>query len=234
VIATAPTAGAASLFARAGQPIVIEEDADWARKLAALPIALLDSAQAALDTLSGIGVRTIGEFIALPRDGVARRFGQALLDEVDRAGAHLHAADRAHHECAARTARARGAARPGRSDPDRFGRDRAARRQGVRLLPHRRPGRRSRRATVRALARAFGRGGGAEARASRRSSPRAGMGTDHDDRACGAGAESSWAVSGSPAVVVPVTEAARRRSGGGGGETGVGSRTHRNRLVGRR
>jgi len=85
VIATAPTAGAASLFARAGQPIVIEEDADWARKLAALPIALLDSAQAALDTLSGIGVRTIGEFIALPRDGVARRFGQALLDEVDRA-----------------------------------------------------------------------------------------------------------------------------------------------------
>ena len=40
VIATAPTAGAASLFARAGQPIIIEEDA-------------------------------------------ARRFGQALLDEVD-------------------------------------------------------------------------------------------------------------------------------------------------------
>jgi protein ImuB len=85
VIATAPTAGAASLFARAGQPIVAGEDADWMRKLAALPIALFDNARAALDTLSGIGVRTIGEFIALPRDGTARRFGQALLDEIDRA-----------------------------------------------------------------------------------------------------------------------------------------------------
>ena len=84
-LASAPTAGAASLFARAGQAILAAEDSDWVHKLAALPLALLASAQAALDTLSGIGVRTIGEFIALPRDGAARRFGQALLDEVDRA-----------------------------------------------------------------------------------------------------------------------------------------------------
>jgi protein ImuB len=84
-LATAPTAGAASLFARAGQAIIAAEDSDWTRKLAALPLALLASAQTALDTLSGIGVRTLGEFIALPRDGAARRFGQALLDEVDRA-----------------------------------------------------------------------------------------------------------------------------------------------------
>jgi len=34
---------------------------------------------------SGIGVRTLGELIALPREGVARRFGQPLLDEIDRA-----------------------------------------------------------------------------------------------------------------------------------------------------
>jgi protein ImuB len=85
VVATAPTAGAASLFARAGQAIVVAEDADWTRKLSALPVALLDSAQAALDTLCGIGVRTLGDLAALPRDGVARRFGQALLDEIDRA-----------------------------------------------------------------------------------------------------------------------------------------------------
>lgn len=85
VIATAPTAGAASLFARAGQPIVATEDSDWTRKLAALPLSLLDHAHAALDTLLGLGVRTIGEFLALPRDGAARRFGQALLDQVDRA-----------------------------------------------------------------------------------------------------------------------------------------------------
>ena len=85
IMASAPTAGAASLFARAGQTILAAEKSDWARRLAALPIALLEHAQAALDTLSGIGVRTIGEFIALPRDGAARRFGQALLDEIDRA-----------------------------------------------------------------------------------------------------------------------------------------------------
>ena len=84
-MATAPTAGAASLFARAGQAILATEDGDWTRKLATLPLGLLAHARAALDTLSGIGVRSIGEFIALPRDGAARRFGQALLDEVDRA-----------------------------------------------------------------------------------------------------------------------------------------------------
>jgi len=32
-----------------------------------------------------MGVRTFGELLQLPRDGVARRFGQALLDEIDRA-----------------------------------------------------------------------------------------------------------------------------------------------------
>ena len=38
-----------------------------------------------LDTLTGIGVHTIADVLALPRDGVARRFGQRLLDEIDRA-----------------------------------------------------------------------------------------------------------------------------------------------------
>jgi protein ImuB len=85
VVATAPTALAASLFARAGQAIAIEPGADLARRLAALPVALLDHAQAALDTLSGIGAHTLGDVLALPRDGVARRFGQGLLDEIDRA-----------------------------------------------------------------------------------------------------------------------------------------------------
>ena len=85
VVTTAPTAGAASLFARSGRAVVVEGRAECARRLAALPVALLESAQAALDTLSGLGVRTIGEMLALPRDGVARRFGQALLDEIDRA-----------------------------------------------------------------------------------------------------------------------------------------------------
>jgi protein ImuB len=35
--------------------------------------------------LRGIGVRTVGELLRLPRGGLARRCGQALLDELDRA-----------------------------------------------------------------------------------------------------------------------------------------------------
>ncbi len=85
VVATAPTALAASLLAQAGQAIAIEQASELDRRLTALPAALLDSARPVLDTLSGIGVRTIADVLALPRDGVARRFGQRLLDEIDRA-----------------------------------------------------------------------------------------------------------------------------------------------------
>lgn len=85
VVATAPTALAAGLLARAGQPIAIEHAANLEPRLAALPVALLDSARPVLDTLTGIGVRTIADVLALPREGVARRFGQRLVDEIDRA-----------------------------------------------------------------------------------------------------------------------------------------------------
>jgi len=53
--------------------------------LAALPVEVLrrdDETRAALET---IGVRTLGELQMLPRDGLARRFGQRLLDDLDRA-----------------------------------------------------------------------------------------------------------------------------------------------------
>ena len=84
-IATAPTALAASLLARAGQAIAIEQAMDLEPRLGALPVALLGSERPLLDTLTGIGVHTIADVLALPRDGVARRFGQRLLDEIDRA-----------------------------------------------------------------------------------------------------------------------------------------------------
>ncbi|HEX3633442.1 MAG TPA: DNA polymerase Y family protein [Casimicrobiaceae bacterium] len=85
IVATAPTALAASLLVQAGQAIAIERVADLESRLTALPVALLDCARPVLDTLTGIGVRTLADLLALPRDGVARRFGQRLLDEIDRA-----------------------------------------------------------------------------------------------------------------------------------------------------
>ena len=36
-------------------------------------------------TLAAIGARTLGDFVALPRAGLARRFGPTLLDDLDRA-----------------------------------------------------------------------------------------------------------------------------------------------------
>ena len=123
IVATAPTASAASLLARAGREIAIEEgagtdaapagraiaiekgtDIDSARAgcamaiergadidsaLASLPVGLLDGADEVMDTLWGIGVRTVGDVLALPRDGFARRFGASLLDQIDRARGSL-------------------------------------------------------------------------------------------------------------------------------------------------
>ena len=99
VIATAPTAGAASLLARAGRAIAIQEREALEREVGALPVELLWGQTLFINatlasqnkwgltptTLAGIGVRTIGELLALPREGIARRFGQSLLDEIDRA-----------------------------------------------------------------------------------------------------------------------------------------------------
>jgi protein ImuB len=89
VVATAPTASAASLLARAGRVIAIEEGADIDSALASLPVGLLDGADQVMDTLWGIGVRTLGDVLALPGDGFARRFGAGLLDQIDRARGSL-------------------------------------------------------------------------------------------------------------------------------------------------
>lgn len=51
----------------------------------ALPLSALAAAWPHLDTLARLGCRTWGELRALPRDGVARRFGAGLLDALDQA-----------------------------------------------------------------------------------------------------------------------------------------------------
>ncbi len=53
--------------------------------IAALPIAVLKREAEEHAALQAIGTATIGDILALPRDGVGRRFGQGLLDDIDRA-----------------------------------------------------------------------------------------------------------------------------------------------------
>lgn len=50
-----------------------------------LPVHSLQAAQPHLPTLARLGVRTWGQLRALPRGGVARRFGAELLEALDRA-----------------------------------------------------------------------------------------------------------------------------------------------------
>ena len=84
-IAAAPTPGGARLLARNGMSRSITDPEALQEALAGLPLALLDQPPETLRMLSVMGVRTLEACLALPRDGLARRFGQGLLDEIDRA-----------------------------------------------------------------------------------------------------------------------------------------------------
>ena len=82
-LAAAPTARAASWFARTGKSCLIADTAMLESELSALPLSVLQSGEE--QALSSIGARSVGDLLALPRDGLARRFGQGLLDALDQA-----------------------------------------------------------------------------------------------------------------------------------------------------
>jgi protein ImuB len=84
VTACAPTPLAARMLARAGRNGVIDM-AGLTAAIAALPVQLLDVSRDAAETLAAIGARRIGDCLALPRDGLARRCGPDLLRQLDRA-----------------------------------------------------------------------------------------------------------------------------------------------------
>lgn len=73
-LAFAPTAKAA-LWRAAGGGLALEQ----------LPVEVLGLAADRLKLLRGLGIRDLGGLLQLPREGVARRFGQALVDGLDQA-----------------------------------------------------------------------------------------------------------------------------------------------------
>ena len=93
--AAAPTALAAAWLARwhpRGQGDLVlgahaTQPAALQRLLGGLPVELLDSPTGAAPSqaLQAMGLHTLADLRRLPRAGLARRFGQALLDDIDRA-----------------------------------------------------------------------------------------------------------------------------------------------------
>ena len=83
----APTAHGAWLLARSlkATQSVAAPTRHLAERLDQLPLSLMDSTSPHLGTLSGIGCISLGDLRRLPRSGVARRFGAAVLKEFDRA-----------------------------------------------------------------------------------------------------------------------------------------------------
>ncbi|MDZ7810357.1 MAG: DNA polymerase Y family protein [Arhodomonas sp.] len=86
LLAVAPTPTAAWLFARAREPARLHNQAECNDALEALSVtALPDDDSAAPEALLALGCTTLGDCLALPREGLARRFGHRLLRRLDRA-----------------------------------------------------------------------------------------------------------------------------------------------------
>ena len=83
-LATAPTAMAAWLLAQHCDDIDTDGET-CAVRLDALPVNLMQAAQPHLDSLYAIGCRSLAQLRALPRGGITRRFGAAVLSELDKA-----------------------------------------------------------------------------------------------------------------------------------------------------
>jgi protein ImuB len=83
-LASAPTPLAALSLARCNSEQHIDAAHHLTAALAALPVSVLDWEQSLIDRLDGMGVRRLGDLLRLPRDGLARRFGQQSLLYLDR------------------------------------------------------------------------------------------------------------------------------------------------------
>ncbi len=84
-IACAPTPLAAQLFARASLAARIRHPDALRLGLDPLPLEVLGWPPKSVATLRDADIHTFGACLRLPRDGLARRLGQHMLDDLDRA-----------------------------------------------------------------------------------------------------------------------------------------------------
>ena len=84
-IAVATTAQGAAVLARVEPPPRCLDLAATRAALAHAPVWLLGPGREHWEALQGMGLRCIGDLLGLPRAGLARRFGEPLLAEIDSA-----------------------------------------------------------------------------------------------------------------------------------------------------
>lgn len=84
-IATSPTPAGARMLATSGFATHLDTLSGLHATLPGLPVAALQSATGYAATFATLGLTTLADVLALPRDGLTRRFGHALVDELDRA-----------------------------------------------------------------------------------------------------------------------------------------------------
>lgn len=83
-IALAPTARAARVLAGVRDGIAILHREHLRNALGGVPVRRAALPNDAGTRLHHVGIRELGELFAMPRDGLRRRFGQDLLDHLDR------------------------------------------------------------------------------------------------------------------------------------------------------
>jgi protein ImuB len=84
-ISCAPTPLGAQWFSRARLSVRLSHTDALRASLPDLPLEVMHAPVEALALLQNVGARTLRDLLALPRDGIARRLGQTLLDDLDRA-----------------------------------------------------------------------------------------------------------------------------------------------------
>ncbi|WP_395795035.1 Y-family DNA polymerase [Aquimonas sp.] len=87
-IAAAPTVAGACVLATHRDGLAVDRLDPLRHALDPLPVDALALSPRAADSLHGMGLRSLRQLFALPRAGLARRFGPELLDQLDRLLGH--------------------------------------------------------------------------------------------------------------------------------------------------